>query len=219
MTGSVRPGDVLAHQTLYGQTGNAGIFARSHFQLSDRTRILRVLFGLGRFSLLPIVGALVVVAGFAGGAVYYFYEPGAAAETVTDPNVAGAASAARPVIDALNKYWSERGYYPTSLDVLSLPPRPGAPRFLYAARREDQIIESGLCAGRELSAPGKNGERQCVTGFRHYTLQSQNFPDDPKDRQTERWAFYTTQTRQWIAGWCAHPPGKAKEPHNGVCRR
>jgi hypothetical protein len=151
-----------------------------------------------------------------------------------------------PLIAALEKYHGDHAFYPTSLNVLkdeylhSLPAqaKPGfTTGLLYSAAPQDHIYKTPECAKRQgefegwIMKPTSELERekadfisQCVVGYRQVALQSPDFHHDPQGSLTnvEQWAYYASQSGQWVVGWCSHEGARArtrqKVASNGVCR-
>jgi hypothetical protein len=152
------------------------------------------------------------------------------------PNLARATEAAQPLLEALEKYHADNGLYPATLDHLTtahLPSLGGRHGFLYSARNGDWVFKSDTCAAREKQLHGwilkevKEYQREidefkqeCVTGYRYYQLQSDDFPRDAQTQHyIERWAYFDSKTRQWSLGWCAVVGKRDQEiGTNGICR-
>jgi len=151
-----------------------------------------------------------------------------------------------PLIAALEKYRRDHAFYPASLNVLkdeylrSLPPQAKSgftAGLLYSAAAQDHIYKTPECAKRQsefegwIMKPTSELERekadfisQCVSGYRQISLQSADFHHETQGSLTnvEQWAYYTSQSGQWIVGWCSHEGARArtrqKVASNGVCR-
>jgi hypothetical protein len=159
---------------------------------------------------------------------------------------AEAVAVSEPLTAALEKYHRDHAFYPTSLTTLkdeylrSLPARAKAgfgTGLLYSAAPQDHIYKTPECAARrsefegwimkptsELDREKADFISQCVVGFRQISLQSSDFHHDPQGGlgNVEQWAYYTSQSGQWMIGWCSHESARArtrqKVASNGVCR-
>jgi hypothetical protein len=106
---------------------------------------------------------------------------------------------AQPLIEALEKYRSDNGVYPTTLAGLGgkyLSSLTEAAGFLYSADPKDRL----------------------TNGFSNYELQSANFPSDSSLMHIDRWALYESEHSRWTLGWCSHERRGGKTASNGVCR-
>jgi hypothetical protein len=145
---------------------------------------------------------------------------------------------ARPLVDALEKFRSDNGLYPTSLNQLApayLPSVQHFAAFRYSARHSDWVFLSDACISREKTLQGwvlqeakayqtevAQFKHECLTGYRDYQLQSPDFAPDVQSRYIERWAYYDSQPQHWVLGWCEHIPASKGKPSelatNGICR-
>jgi hypothetical protein len=170
-------------------------------------------------------------------------------DATSNADMLAAKEKAQPLIEALEKYRVDNGFYPTTLDSLNgkylssekltsfrtaLSPEPEGTRlFLYSAYQGERLhIKSDACAARGKSLQGwimkptKEYDQQvaqfnldCVTGYRNYELQSGDFPPDSQSYRIERWAYYESQQKQWTVGWCSRDRNRSSTALNGVCRR
>lgn len=174
---------------------------------------------------------------FGTWARFHFTNVKVNADPTSEPNLVEATKAAQPLLEALEKYRTNNGLYPTTLDHLTgayLPSLGGLRSFRYSARRADWVFKFDSCAAREKSLRGwvlkeaKEYRREvaefkleCITGYHYYQLQSGDFPQDAHTRHIERWAYYDSQAKQWSLGWCSREAGKVHASEigmNGVCR-
>jgi len=157
-----------------------------------------------------------------------------------DPNsetdLTAAQKNAQPLLDALEKYHADNGLYPASLKQL-IPGYLATPddltSFRYSARHDDWIFQSDACLDQDKSPSqpilrqakhSANGarERDCLSGYREFQLQSADFPLAVGSRDQERWAYYDSQPQYWTVGWCEQVGTKEnsrKLATNGVCER
>jgi hypothetical protein len=181
---------------------------------------------------------MIVLVGFALvfglWANYHFTNLKVSEDPTSAPGLAAAKEAAQPLLDALEKYHTDNGLYPTTLDNLTganLPPVRVRHGYLYSAA--GWVYKSDTCAAREKQLHGwilketKEYQREidefkqeCVAGYRNYQLQSGDFPRDPQTQHAiERWAYFDSLTRQWSLGWCAVVGKRNQEMStNGICR-
>jgi hypothetical protein len=99
----------------------------------------------------------------------HFYFPGFMVnhDKTSHANLIAEQDKAQPLIDALEKYRADNGYYPTTLAALNgnyLSSSVEPHGFLYSAYSGDQL----------------------TNGFRYYELQSENFPSDSRFNRSER---------------------------------
>lgn len=157
------------------------------------------------------------------------------------PHLVKAKESAQPLLEALEKYRADHDLCPPTLEQLTgtyLPSHGRLRPFRYSARHEDWVFKSDACVAREKSLRGQGVKAkdyrrevtefklECTTGYHHYQLQSDDFPQDAPipsiKRSIERWAYYDSQTSQWSLGWCLHTshPGTGGQDTsvNGVCR-
>lgn len=161
-------------------------------------------------------------------------------DTTSAPDLLAASGKMQPLVEALEKYRADNGFYPTALEKLNANYRSaksgnsGKARMagiLYSAHTEDWILESEACGVREKSLYGWVMERsekyrkdiaqfklECVKGYRRYELQSEDFPSDQQSNRIERWAFYDSQQKEWKVGWCSHNGRGSRTGMNGDCR-
>lgn len=145
---------------------------------------------------------------------------------------------AQPLLDALEKFRTDNGVYPTTLNQLApayLPSVQPFAAFRYSARHSDWVFLSDACITRERTFEGwvlqetksyqkdvAQFKHECLTGYRDYQLQSPDFPPDVQSRYIERWAYYDSQLQRWVLGWCEHVPASKGKPSelatNGICR-
>ena len=145
---------------------------------------------------------------------------------------------AQPLVDALEKFRTDNGLYPTMLNQLApayLPSVQGFAAFRYSARHSDWVFLSDACITREKTLQGwvlqeakayqkdvAQFKHDCVTGYRDYQLQSPDFAPEVQSRYIERWAYFDSQPQHWVLGWCEHvPPSKGRGSElatNGICR-
>ena len=168
--------------------------------------------------------AVVLTAIFGYFAVYYV------PKMQYEGKMTAAADSARPLIEALEKYRTDNGFYPTFLNRLGGKYRSSGWRaegVLYSAYRFDWIIKSDeACAARKKSVEGwimkttaeaqadlLRFQQECVTGYRDYELQSKDFT---YAYGTERWAFYESKHGKWSLGSCTHERG-SHFGSNGIC--
>ncbi len=193
-----------------------------------------------------VVGVLLIVLVWAK---FYTTSVRVNSDATSDTDMLAAKEKAQPLIEALEKYRVDNGFYPTTLDSLNgkylsseeltsfrtalSSKREGTRLFLYSAYPYDRLkIKSDACAAREKSLQGwimeptKGYQQQvaqfnldCVTGYRNYELQSGDFSPDWQSYRIERWAFYESQQKQWTLGWCSHGRRRSSTALNGVCRR
>jgi hypothetical protein len=193
-----------------------------------------------------VVGVLLIVLVWAK---FYITRARVNSDATSETDMLAAKEKAQPLIEALEKYRVDNGFYPTMLDSLNgeylspekLTPfrtvlsskREGTRLFLYSAYPYDRlIIKSDACAARDKSLQGwimeptKEYQQQvaqfnldCVTGYRNYELQSGDFPPDWQSYRIERWAYYESGQKQWSVGWCSYDRTRSSTAMNGVCRR
>lgn len=130
-----------------------------------------------------------------------FYFPGFIVnhDKTSHAHLIAAQDKAQPLIDALEEYRADNGFYPTTLAALNpkyLSPGRGPHDFLYSAYSNDRL----------------------TNGFRNYELQSENFPSDSSLFHIDRWAFYESAHERWSFGWCSHGRRGSRTASNGVCR-
>ena len=182
-----------------------------------------------------VVAALVLLA--CSWARLHFASLRVDADPASEPDLAAAQERAQPLLDALEKYRADNGLYPASLSQLSsayLASPQGLGAFRYSARHSDWVFQSDACLDPE-TAPrtqvpqktkydgrkGSRSQRDCVSGYREYQLQSPDFPPAAGSRYLERWAYYDSQPQYWTVGWCEQvaPKGNLQElATNGVCQ-
>jgi hypothetical protein len=185
-----------------------------------------------------MIGGIALLIVFAFWMQYHSANVRVNAAPTSGPNLVGAEVTAQPLVDALEKYHADYGLYPIALAGLGgeyLPTVKPFSRFLYSAKMGEKVLKSDECKARDKKLYGwimkdqreyqkelDQFEQDCVSGYRQFTLQSADFPQDPQARYMERWAAYDSQTKQWSLGWCSHPPstrGRGNEiGENGVCR-
>jgi hypothetical protein len=145
---------------------------------------------------------------------------------------------ARPLVHALDRFRTDNGLYPTTLNQLApayLPSLEPFSAFRYSARQSDWVYLSDGCITREKTLKGwvleeakayqtevARFKHDCITGYRDYQLQSPDFAPDARSRYLERWAYYDSELQHWVLGWCEHIPaakGTGSElATNGICR-
>lgn len=145
---------------------------------------------------------------------------------------------AQPLVDALEKFRTDNGLYPTALKQLApayLPSMQPFAAYRYSARHSEWVFLSDACISREKTLHGwilqetkayqqnvAQFKHECLTGYRDYQLQSPDFAPDVQSRYIERWAYYDSQPQHWVLGWCEHVPaskGRGSElATNGICR-
>jgi len=145
---------------------------------------------------------------------------------------------AQPLLDALERFRTDNGIYPTTLNQLApayLPSVQPFATFRYSARHSDWVFLSDACITREKTLQGwvlqeakayqkevTQFTHECLTGYRDYQLQSPDFASDGQSRYIERWAYYDSQPQHWVLGWCEHVPtskGRSSDlATNGICR-
>jgi hypothetical protein len=147
-------------------------------------------------------------------------------------NLSAASQNATPLIEALEKYRADNGFYPITLNVLNAGYHSSRSMhsLLYSANLGDWIFKSQACTARQKSLQGwimettdkyqsqvAQFQSECVAGYRNYALQSGDFPPSPNTYGFERWAYYTSVKKQWELGWCSHDR-RSSSAFNGVCR-
>jgi hypothetical protein len=155
-------------------------------------------------------------------------------DLASQASLAAAKQEAQPLLDALEKCRGDSGLYPPTSDKLVpayLPSLRGIRMYRYSARSDDWVYKSDACADRRKSLYGwvlkeaKHFQKEvagfkqdCLTGYRHYQLQSHNFPAGAQNPYTERWAYDDSLSRQWNVGWCSHSMSRGPTMGtNGVC--
>jgi hypothetical protein len=154
-------------------------------------------------------------------------------DETSSADLSSASQNASPLIDALEKYRADNGFYPTTLDSLNAGYHSSGSMhgLLYSAYLGDWIYKSEACTARQKSLQGwimettdkyqrevAQFQSECVTGYRNYALQSGDFPSSPHSYGLERWAYYTSVKKQWELGWCSHDRQRSRSAFNGVCR-
>lgn len=170
-----------------------------------------------RLLLIAIVGCLAIL-----GTCLNFHSTNRRLDNdpAAQANLAAAKAETQPLLDALEKYRGDTGLYPPTLDELVpayLPSLRGIRIYRYSARTYDWVYKSEACADRRKTLEGwvlkeakqyrkevADFKQDCLTGFRHYQLQSRNFVADAQNSYIERWAYYDSSSRQWSIGWCSH---------------
>ena len=155
----------------------------------------------------------------------------------SESDLAAAQKNAQPLLDALEKYHTDNGLYPASLNQLSpgyFASSAGLTAYRYSARHDDWVLQSDACLDREKS-PGhptlqaanhtpyavSRSQHDCLSGYREYQLQSPDFPPDVASPYQERWAYYDSQPQYWTMGWCEQVrtiDNSRELATNGVCR-
>lgn len=157
----------------------------------------------------------------------------------TDENLARIVAQAKPLIDALDRYHSRHGSYPTSLAALA--PDLSTPwrfrGYVYGGGPFNRIYRSPACADRAKTLQGwvlqetsqyetdvRQFVSECVIGYREIHIQSPNFPRNSTASRNfivKRWAYYQSDTREWKVGWCRNDAYGVMEHHesslNGEC--
>jgi len=185
------------------------------------------------------IGALALFAG--GWAHAHFSTLRIDPDHNSEADLTAAQKRAQPLLDALEKYRADNGLYPTSLQQLTpgyLATREDLPSYRYSARHDDWIFQSDACLDRKQNGddndPGQpilqpakhtanadSHQRDCLSGYREYQLQSADFPVAVAFRYQERWAYYDSQPQYWTVGWCELVIAKETSRElatNGVCR-
>jgi len=187
--------------------------------------------------------AIAAIAVFAGcWARSYFPTVRVDDDSESQSELAAAQNSAQPLLDALEKYHAENGLYPSSLNQLSpgyLASSAGLTAYRYSARHDDWVLQSDACLDRQKDDREKTlghailqptnhtpyavsrNQRDCLSGYREYQLQSPDFPPDVESRYEKRWAYYDSQPQYWTVGWCEQVRTKENTQElatNGVCR-
>ena len=187
---------------------------------------------------LRVFGIIAVILIGSFWARYYFTNLEAKNHPTSHADLGEAEQNAQPLLDALNKYHSANGVYPSSFDRLDLtaPDRESyGQAYLYSGRRPDWIFKSDTCPAGEKKLHGwimKSADkyasevaqfkRDCIAGYREFQLQSPDFLRLGKSSSLDRWAYYDSFTKRWEIGWCSHESddsGRIQQSAlNGICR-
>ena len=169
---------------------------------------------------------------------YHSADTRVADDPSSQANLEANTNQAQPLVTALEKFRTDNGLYPTTLNQLApayLPSVQPYAAFRYSARHSDWVFLSDACITREKALHGwvlqevkayrtevAQFKHECLTGYRDYQLQSPDFPPVVQSRYIERWAYYDSQPQNWVLGWCEQVPaskGRGSDlATNGICR-